>query len=145
MEEFINPIDPDKVAENPGLLPYAHHVGGSLIKPEDRGKIKSRALTAMEQQTEMQLKQIQKQIELLAHQARAIQERADFSYKIYQADLGFEPFVGHIYHLYEKEEGGWFVSMIGPREWGRTQGHRHFVATVKLLADHTWEVLERGE
>ena len=30
-EEFINPIDPDKVAENPHLLPYAHTVGSAVI------------------------------------------------------------------------------------------------------------------
>jgi hypothetical protein len=45
---FVNPIDPDKIAENPGFLPYAHHAGSMPIKPEDEGKLKSRALRAME-------------------------------------------------------------------------------------------------
>jgi hypothetical protein len=36
MIDFVNPIDKDKVAENPGLLPYAHSVGGPPIKPEDQ-------------------------------------------------------------------------------------------------------------
>ncbi len=36
---FVNPIDPDKVAENPGLLPYAHTAGGAVIRPEDKGRI----------------------------------------------------------------------------------------------------------
>ena len=67
--EFVNPIDKDKVAENPGLLPYSHHVGGIVIKPEDTGKIKSRALTAMREQTNIQMNQIQKQVELLVKQA----------------------------------------------------------------------------
>ena len=31
-------IDPDKVAENPHSLPYAHTVGGAEIKPVDKGK-----------------------------------------------------------------------------------------------------------
>ena len=57
-EEFVNPIDPDKIAENPHLLPYAHTVGGAVIKPEDTGKLKGRALSAMNQQTDMQLSQI---------------------------------------------------------------------------------------
>ena len=30
-EATHNPIDPDKVAENPHLLPYAHTVGGAVI------------------------------------------------------------------------------------------------------------------
>ena len=57
-EEFVNPIDKDKIAEQPGLLPYAHHVGSGLVKPEDQGKLKGLALSAMEHQTDMQLDQI---------------------------------------------------------------------------------------
>ena len=45
--DFVNPIDPDKIAENPHLLPYAHQVGSAVIKPEDQGKLKGRALSAM--------------------------------------------------------------------------------------------------
>ena len=62
-EEFINPIDKDKIAENPGLLPYAHTVGGSVIKPIDEGRVKGNALAAMEQQTDMQMAQLYKQME----------------------------------------------------------------------------------
>ncbi len=39
-EEFINPIDPDKITENPHSLEYGHHAGSALIKPEDQGKLK---------------------------------------------------------------------------------------------------------
>jgi hypothetical protein len=39
-QAFVNPIDKDKVAENPGLLPYAHTAGGAVIRPEDKGKIR---------------------------------------------------------------------------------------------------------
>jgi hypothetical protein len=39
-DKFINPINKDKVAENPGLLPYAHTAGGAVIRPEDMGKTK---------------------------------------------------------------------------------------------------------
>jgi hypothetical protein len=37
-EEFQNPIDPDKITENPHSLEYPHHAGSALIKPEDKGK-----------------------------------------------------------------------------------------------------------
>ena len=46
-EPFVNPIDKDKIAENPHLLPYAHTVGGSVIKPIDKGRTKGLALDAM--------------------------------------------------------------------------------------------------
>ena len=99
--EFVNPIDKDKVAENPGLFPYSHHVGGVVINPEDTGKIKSRALTAMREQTNIQMTQIQKQVELLMKQANDLKDRVDMSEQIYQADLSFEPIISQIYHLYK--------------------------------------------
>ena len=58
---MINPIDKDKVAENPGLLAYPHNIGSIAIRPEDQGKLKSRALSAMREQTSRQLSQLQKQ------------------------------------------------------------------------------------
>ena len=141
-EEIINPIDIDKVAQNPGLLPYAHTLSSGVIKPDDMGKVKSNALLAMEQQTDMQLRQIQEQIELLYKQAQDIKARTDISVWIYQAQMGFNPLVGHVYHLYEKEDSNHFLSMVSPSEWGRSRSFKRFVATVKLLADHTWDILK---
>lgn len=99
----------------------------------------------MAEQTNMQLDQIREQIELLARQARAIRDRAELSEKIYQAEMGFEPLIGHVYHLYEAQNGSWTLSLIGPNDWGRSFRYAAFLATVKLLADHTWEILEKGE
>lgn len=143
-ETFINPIDPDKVAENPHLLPYAHTVGGVQIKPIDKGRVKGRAVSAMYEQTDMQLAQIRKQIELLAQQAQQIHDRVTISEKIYQAEISFEPLIGFIYHLYKKSTGKYVLSMVGPKEWG-SQPPYAFVGTVKMLSDHTWEVREKGE
>ena len=140
--EFVNPIDKDKVAENPGLLPYPHHVGGIVIKPEDTGKIKSRALTAMREQTTIQMKQIQKQVELLMQQANELQQRVDISEKIYLADLSFEPIIGQVYHLYLKE-GIYKLMLIGPEDWGKLPATLEYVGTVKMLGDHTWDVISK--
>ncbi len=136
-----NPVDEDKVAENPHLLPYAHTVGGVVIKPIDKGKVKGRAVSSMYEQTDMQLQQIKKQIELLAEQAQAIQKRVAISEEIYQAEMSFEPLVGFVYHLYRRSNGKALLSMVGPKEWGGEPPYT-FVGTVRLLADHTWEVLE---
>ena len=135
-----NPIDKDKTTETPSTLPYAHHVGSALIKPIDKGKVKGRALSAMQEQTNMQMEQIRKQIELLAEQANAIKERVEVSEKIYQADTRFEPLIGHTYYLYEKKDNSWALSMVGPEEWGRSFPFQKFISAVKLLADHTWEL-----
>lgn len=142
-EPFINPIDPDKIAENPHSLPYAHTVGGAVIKPEDKGKIKGRAMAAMYQQTDMDLGQIKEQIELLARQANDIQQRVHISEEIYEAEMNFEPIIAKIYYLYRRESGKAVVSMVGPAEWGKNPPYT-YVATVRLLADHTWEVIEQA-
>jgi Protein of unknown function (DUF2452) len=143
--DFINPIDKDKVAENPGLLPYAHTVSGPVIKPMDKGRTKGLSLSAMYDQTDMQLDQIKQQIELLAKQAKAIQDRKSISEVIYQADCGFKPIINHTYHLYRKKKDDTFLmSMIAPDDWGGNAPYI-FVATIKLLADHTWDILEKSE
>jgi hypothetical protein len=86
-DDFINPIDPDKITENPHTLEYAHHAGSALIKPEDQGKIKGRALSAMEHQTDMQLGQIYEQMQLLAEQAKKLNDRKSISEFIYMAEI----------------------------------------------------------
>lgn len=142
-KEFINPIDKDKIAENPGLLPYAHTVGGSVIKPIDEGKVKGNALAAMEQQTDMQMAQLYKQMELLAKQAEAIQKRKQVSEMVYLAKMSFEPKIAHSYYLYQKSDGTSVVSMVASNEWGRRgMPFEAFVAKITLLSDHTWEVVE---
>lgn len=137
----INPIDKDKVTEIPGLITYPHHIGSSIVKPEDVGKLKSRAMTAMQEQTNMHLLQIQQQVELLISQANAIKRRIDVSEKIYTAQMSFEPFIGNTYHLYQKE-GVYKLMMIAPNEWGKSQPpNLQFINSVKLLSDHTWEII----
>lgn len=134
----------EKTTETPGILPYAHHSGSAIIKPEDKGKITGRAVAAMHSQTDMQMAQIYEQMRLLADQAKKIQSRVEVSQRIYQASIAFEPLINHVYFLYQKTDGSDFLSMIAPEEWGRKKDWAIFVAEVKLLADHTWEILKEN-
>lgn len=120
------------------VMPYAASVSGAVIKPTEEGVIRHKALSAMEEQTNMQLDQIRKQIELLALQAQEIQMRKELSMIIYNAKLSFSPVIGTIYYLYEKNDNTHFVSMVSPKEWGGSGPYKTFIAQVKLLADHTW-------
>ena len=120
------------------VMPYSASVAGAVAKPNEEGVIRHKALNAMEEQTNMQLAQIRKQIELLALQAQEIQMRKELSMIIYNAKLNFSPVIGSIYYLYEKHDGSHIVSMVSPREWGGNGPFARMVAEVKLLADHTW-------
>jgi Protein of unknown function (DUF2452) len=123
------------------VLPYSASVSGAVIKATEEGVIKHKALTAMEQQTNMQLEQIRKQIELLALQAHEIQQRKELSMMIYNARLTFKPNIGQVYYLYEKNDNSSMLSLVGPKEWGPNGPFKKFVAAVQLLADHTWKEL----
>ena len=144
-DPFLNPINPEKVAANPGLLPYAHTAGSAVIKPEDMGKTKGRSVTAMRQQTDRQMNQLYEQMEILAKQAKLLAERKEISERIYDAAMGFEPIISETYYLYEKEDGTDLLSLVAPHEWGRSFKYSRFLAKVTLLADHTWDVVYNQE
>ena len=146
-----------------GQSNYAHKNGNALEekntpnnKPDKNAKnfkfntkegvIKHKALSAMEDQTNMQLNQIKEQIELLARQAQEIRKRKELSMMIYEAKITFKPQIGQVYHVYEKQDGSHVLSMVAPHEWGGGAGpFAQFIATVKLLADHTWDLLDKSD
>jgi hypothetical protein len=121
------------------VMPYSASVAGALVRPTEEGVIRHKALTAMEEQTNMQLDQIRKQIELLALQAQEIHKRKELSMLIYSAKLSFKPDIGQVYYLYEKHDDSHLISLISPKEWGASMPYKRFVTAVQLLADHTWK------
>lgn len=142
----VDKIDLDlmkqRTTDLPGLIEYAHHIGGFSIAPTQQGAIKNTAVNAMKEQTEIQMHQIYEQMQLLAEQAAKLKQRADISIEIYHAEMRFKPVIGHTYHLYEKRNLKKVLSMVAPKEWGKTIPFKSHIAEVKLLGDHTWQVLE---
>jgi len=132
-------IDVEVYHKQASVLPYSAAVSGAVIRPSEEGLIRHYALTAMEEQTNLQLNQIRQQIELLAIQAREIQQRKELSMLIYDAKIGFSPVIGKLYYLYEANDNTHLLSMVSPGEWGRRLPFKKFVAAVRLLADHTWK------
>ncbi len=130
----------EKVSENPGVIPFAHSVGGAVIKPEDKGKIKSKAMAAMREQTNHQMNQIYEQMQTLVNQAQQLKKRVEISERIYQGQMNFDPVIGEVYFLYDKDGESDLLSMISPEEWGKQFPFKKFIAKVRLLSDHTWEV-----
>ena len=142
-KEIYNPISKDKITETPSLLPYAHTVGSAIIRPMDQGRVRGLAMQAMYEQSDIQLNQIKKQVELLISQAREIHDRIEISESIYKAECRFKPNIGQIYHLYQSGENGGVLSMIGPNEWGKNIPFE-YRASVKLMADHTWDIISQA-
>lgn len=128
--------------ETPGLLPYAHTVSSPPIRPTSEGVIKGKALKSMEEQIKKQFSQLQQQYELIAKQTSELKKRAEISYLIYDAQIKFEPVIAETYYLYHKESTN-FISMIEPQSWSNSKVE--WIATIKLLSDYTWDVLETSE
>ncbi len=124
------------------LAPVPLHVASAVIRPMDKGKTKAIALETIEKQTNQQIAMLKRQADLLMQQVREIEERVRIAAEIYKADMGFEPVINHTYHLYDTEKGGRKLSMVAPNEWGRSPRKMEFVASVRLNADRTWDVIE---
>ncbi|MEP5613414.1 MAG: DUF2452 domain-containing protein [Cyclobacteriaceae bacterium] len=145
----ISKIDLDKEREKitdlPGLIEYAHHAGSAIIKPEDKGRIKGTAVAAMQDQTDRQFRQLYEQMQTLIEQAKYLKKRVEVSERIYQATVPFQPVIGKIYFLYKKKNANDLLSMVSPDEWGSNFPYESFEAEVRLLSDHTWEIVKAQE
>ena len=131
----------DRTTDLPALLQYAHSIGGFSVVPTEEGVIKGQAMQAMKEQTEMHMGQIYEQMQLLAEQANKLKKRAEISFEIYEANMGFKPIIGQTYYLYQKGEKK-LLSIVSPQEWGKKIPFDKFLAKVHLLADHTWDIIE---
>lgn len=147
----IRPIDIDKIdlerlkqqtTDLPSLLQFAHDRSSALINPEDQGKIKARALLAMQEQTKREFDQILNLIQPLMEQAEKLKNRVLVSELIYMAQIPFDPIIGQNYFVYKKADGQTTLSLISPSEWGAKMPFASFEGEVKLLSDHTWELVE---
>jgi hypothetical protein len=145
----ISQIDLDKEKEKitdlPGLIEYAHHAGSAIIKPTDMGRIKGTAVAAMQDQTDRQFRQLYEQMEMLIEQAKYLKKRVETSERIYQAVVPFQPVIGQVYYLYRKKDKSDLLSMVSPEEWGSNFPYDLFEAKVRLLSDHTWEIVESND
>lgn len=121
--------------------PYALTVSSPKIEPVDKRLLKANAHEAMQYQAQQQIDMLRKQAALLLQQARDIEHRLEVSHAIYKANINFEPVIGGIYHLYQKDDGSQVLSMVAPYEWGARMPFAEFLHTVRLLADKTWEIL----
>jgi len=53
---------------------------------------------------------------------------------VLESEFSFEPKQSHIYHLYEREDGSTFLSLIEPHQWDK-----FLLVSVRLTSDGVWE------
>lgn len=87
------------------------------------------------------LRQISDQIKYLQGQAVNTLRKAKRDAQLNHASCNFKRRPGKIYHLYEKEDGIPFFSMLSPQEWGANHPHT-YLDSYRLEYDMSWTELE---
>ncbi|MCG8183785.1 DUF2452 domain-containing protein [Tenacibaculum piscium] len=109
------------------LKPYATSVGAPVITTTDTIAWKNRSINKINH------KVATKYLELKAEYDKMMQ---DFEYNkiIFEAKFTFEPIIGQIYHLYKRENGESFLSIIAPEECDFNS-----LGSFYLNVDQIWE------
>ena len=124
---------PDNVAPNPHFLPYASNLGAPVIKPNHSlGTWKTNAVHRANQHYNQRFEKLKKEFEDLAE---------DFKWNeiIFNAEMRMKPVIGNIYHLYQKDNGKYFMSLFAPNECSWGEKHK---GTFRLNYDNRWEIVE---
>ncbi|MEJ2690136.1 MAG: DUF2452 domain-containing protein [Deltaproteobacteria bacterium] len=87
-----------------------------------------------------QLEVIARQIRNLQEDARRILESAKRDKDLHRAQCAFQKRAGHVYHLYRKNDGSLYFSMLSPTDW--RQPPHLFCGSFRLEPDFSWTRLE---
>ena len=117
---------PDNVADNPGLLPYASNVGAPAIIVDDIKHWKQPRVANVN-------KQFLSKFEELKQEYQKLIDEYKWNDLVYKSKFNFEPVINETYHLYSKDSGELFLSLISPDEWNRT-----YIASFKYNHDNKW-------
>jgi len=120
------PSQTDRINLKPNLMSYPHHVGAPKIEAVDLSpfnRLQAHKVT----------KSLQKRADEISMLVKTLQEDYVLNLELYSATRSFEPVMGEVYHLYEKEDGELFLSLISPREWSKK-----YLYSGTLNSDGTW-------
>jgi len=107
-------------------LTYGSNVGAPAIKLEDvSGWKKTQALVAN--------KQFKSKYEELKEEFKKLVDEVTWNEFVYSSKYNFIPVMGETYYLYEKKDGGVFLSLIKPNEWPMK-----FIGATKLESTQKW-------
>ena len=109
------------------LKPYATSVGAPVITTPDTITWKNRSINKINH------KVAAKYLELKAEYDKMMQE-FEYNKLIFSAKFTFEPIIGEVYHLYKREDGQSFLSIIAPE-----QCNFNPLGSFYLNAEQIWE------
>jgi hypothetical protein len=104
----------------------------------------ARAESMLSARTGAKLRVIADQIKALQAQARQVLDDAREEQALTGAQCAFRRIPGHSYHLYRKDDGTAFFSMLSPADWRGRPPHT-FVGSYRLEADYSWTPADSGD
>jgi hypothetical protein len=113
------------------VLTYGTNIGAPAIKIEDVGGWKRTAANEVNRQIKTKFDELKKEYESLVEEYR-------WNDLIFRAEYNFVPVIGEIYHLYSRENGSIFLSMIGPNEW-----KMEYIGSFKLTSTQKWKKVKQ--
>ena len=126
-------FDPDKNLYDSFLKPYATSVSGPRIDVPEVALFKSNSLAKANHKFSKRAEEIKEQIQSL------VEEFAD-NQMIWESRMSFEPYAGIIIHVYQKEDGEKFVSLISPEQWNNKYS---CFGSFKLDTDFSWKRINK--
>ncbi|XP_035780873.1 uncharacterized protein C1orf50 homolog [Anopheles albimanus] len=88
---------------------------------------------------------IAEQVRFLQQQAKKILEDTQRAQELHHAACNFVKIPGKVYHLYRRESGQTYFSMLSPDEWGPKGCTHQPLGSYKLEHDQTWTPVENVE
>ena len=131
MEEDKKPdnvvFDTETRKYDAALKPYATSVGAPVITTTDTIAWKNRSINKVNHKVQT------KYLELKAEYEKMMRE-FEYNQLIFDAKFSFEPIIGETYHLYKRENGESFLSVIAPN-----QCNFNFIGSFYLNVEQIWE------
>jgi hypothetical protein len=124
---------PDNVSDSPGLMAYGTNIGAPSIKPDDVVGWKRSSVERVNRGFMTRFEELRKEYESLV---------SDFEWNdlVYKSEFSFEPVVGYYYHLYQRDNGVFFLSLIEPSHW-----RMNFIGSFRLDSRGKWEKYSEDE
>ena len=109
------------------IKPYATSVGAPVITTTDTVAWKNRSIRKVNQKVQTKYLELK-----LAYEK--MMEEFEYNNLNFNAKFTFEPIIGDVYHLYKRDNGETFLSLIAPNEC-----NFNAVGSFYLNADQIWE------
>lgn len=107
-------------------LTYGSNHGAPSIKLEDVRGWKESQIHSVNKQFNSKYEELKNEFQKLIDEVRDNE-------LVYSSKYSFIPVIGESYHLYDKQDGTTFMSLIGPNQW-----NQKYIGTYKLDSSYKW-------